>query len=445
MEKRYREKQWWMNEGELELHNGDRLDEAYDPSRLKPGYDGRNGPDVKTLYAGKEERFDKLGANGGENQEEEKPKKGAADTANLSVKERKQKIKEFEDQQGMDNLENDGIDDVPPEMDEPIDQEDDFEDDGMGEGAEEKADDITVEVEGQKFRLVPVEDEMGEEGMEDEFKGDELNTDVPPSGEVGAERNDVEYPESAKAYARKLLKMKAFAEAKLKELFTGDYVFTTDDKGGLAGLNFKGVTGDKDFAVIARAASGDQYTVTDSKSPYEPGSEAKGQTGGGKVNKLAVASKESFKAWLKNEYLREEEVGAEGGQEDPGKTSQEFNDQDLFGTITKRSPLSPKNFAKEPEIVGLGNPSKMQGTGDGSPTSGYDDTTIMTVPKTAEEHSNAHVGESTKARLDLIKKARLARRQAESNVVKDNKKMNVLEETMDFKKIIRGDYNKIQE
>ena len=124
VETRTRELKWWQEAGEEQYMDGHKLEEAYDPKRLKPGYDGRNGPDVKTLYAKKgESRFDKLGADGGDNQEVSKPKKGAQDTADLSVKEKR--MREFEDEQGMDNLESDGgmDDDVPPEMEEPMDDE----------------------------------------------------------------------------------------------------------------------------------------------------------------------------------------------------------------------------------------------------------------------------------------------------------------------------------
>ena len=460
IEERKRQHEWWMNEGEEELHDGSKLEEAYDPKRLKPGYDGRNGPDVKTLYAKKgEARFDKLGADGGDNQEVSKPKKGAADTKDLSVKE--QKLREFEDEQGMDNLESDGgmDDDIPPEMDEPIDQ-DEFEDEGMeGKGEGDVADEVTVEIEGQKYKLVPIEpeegmegdefgDEMGDEGFSDEG-GQGLNTEPPPTGEIGPEDDDVEFPEAAprkrvmkesaksmkeKAnYVRKLLKMKDFAESELKELFTGDYVVTKGQDGGLAGMDFKPVTGDTKYAVVARAASGDQYTVTDSKSPYEPGSESKGQTGGGKVNKLAAPTVESFKKWLQSTYLNEEEVGTEDNQNDPGKDAQDFNNEDLFGQVTPVSPLDPKDYPAQPEMVGMGNPGH-QSKQDTNPVS---DTTVMTMAKTAR------AGESTattKARLEAGKRARIARRQQESAAVKPDGKVEILNEELDFKKLLNGEY-----
>jgi hypothetical protein len=467
IEERKREHLWWMNENEESLHDGSKLEEAYDPKRLKPGYDGRNGPDVKTLYAKKgEARFDKLGANGGDNQEVSKPKKGAADTKDLSVKERR--MREFEDEEGMDNLEGEGMggegidDDVPPEMEEPMDDEFGDEEgmEGEGEGGDEVADEVTVEIQGQRFKLVPEEPEEGMEGDEfgDEEFGDEggqgLNTEPPPMGQVEPEDDDVEFPEAAprkrvmkesakskkeKAnYVRKLLKMKDFAESELKELFTGDYVVTKDQNGGLAGMNFKPVTGDTKYAVVARAATGDQYTVTDSKSPYEPGSDSKGQTGGGKVNKLAAPTVESFKKWLQSTYLNEEEVGAEDGQNDPGKDSQDFNKEDLFGQVTPISPLDPKDYPAQPEMVGMGNPGK-QSKQDANPVS---DTTVMTMAKTAR------AGESTtttKARLEAVKRARVARRQQESAIVKPDGKVSVLDEELDFKKLMNGDYSHLSE
>ena len=462
VETRTRELKWWQEAGEEQYMDGHKLEEAYDPKRLKPGYDGRNGPDVKTLYAKKgESRFDKLGADGGDNQEVSKPKKGAQDTADLSVKEKR--MREFEDEQGMDNLESDGgmDDDVPPEMEEPMDDE--FGDEEGMEGGDEVADEVTVEIQGQRFKLVPEEpeegmgDEFGDEGMEDEGFGDEggqgLNTEPPPTGEMEPEDDDVEFPHNESApkarkrvkesasskkeaaeYVKKLLKMKAFAEAELNELFTGDYVVTKGESGGLAGMDFKPVTGDTKFAVIARAASGDQYTVNGSSSPYEPGSESKGQTGKGKVCKTAAPTVESFKSWLQKTYLNEiaseDENKLHAGS---GSASQQFNKEDLFGQITPASPLEPKEYPQQPELVGMGNPTK-QGKQDNDPTS---DTTVLTMAKTAR------AGESTantKARLEAVKKARIARRQQESAVVKPDGKVDLLNEELDWKKLMNGEY-----
>jgi hypothetical protein len=357
IEKRKRERLWWQEENENQFADGEKLTEAYDPSRLKAGCDGRNGPDIKSMYAKKgDKRFDNLGSG---TAGAEKPKKGDSDSKKVVVKEDKKRVREagFDDEPDMeDNFDNE----VPPEMD-------DFDDEGMGdegmddempgeEGAEEIADDIHIEISGQRFKLIPEEPE-GEEGMEGEDLdgGDELGGEEPglEGMDVGAEDQDIEQMESTKKskksiseaktrkadYIRKLLKMKAFAEGQLNELFTGDYVQTLDASGKLPGMNFKPVAGDKDFAVVDRAASGKQYTVTDSKSPYEPGSDAKGQTGG-KVQK--PATKEDFKKWLN---AQKKKIDEEEGQEDPGKTSEDFNLEDEFV-----GEMAPKDFVAAPEI-----------------------------------------------------------------------------------------------
>ena len=49
--------------------------------------------------------------------------------------------------------------------------------------------------------------------------------------------------------------MKDFAESELKELFTGDYVVTKGQDGGLAGMNFKPVTGDRHHGTEGEGAS----------------------------------------------------------------------------------------------------------------------------------------------------------------------------------------------
>jgi hypothetical protein len=423
VEIRKREKLWWMEEGEQDIQDGTKLEEAYEPSRLKPGYDGRNGPDVKTMYASKgEKRFDDLGAS---QSTAKATKKGDGDTGEIKVKETKQKIKEFEDHEDIGNLENDDMLDVPPEMEEPIDQDDEFGGDmeGMeGESEEGVAEEITVEIAGQRYKLVP---EMPEEGMEgeegmDDGMGEEGFDDEmgQPSMDVEAEEDDIDFPESKKqkksikesskqtktTYIKKLLKMKDFAESELKELFTGDYVI---NKQGLAGLDFTDVTGDKNYAVVDRAATGKQYTATGSESPYEPGMDAKGQTGGKVQKPASKKTVEGFKAWLKAQALTEDES-------DPGQDSVDFNQEDVFGQTSANHPMDSEKFANEPEIIGK-------------------EPDVLT--KTDTQKAN----ESTKARLDAVKKARMARRQ---EVVTPKAKTELLNEELDFKKLMKGEYNK---
>ena len=428
--KRIREQSWWMEPNEAQLHDDTKLNEAYDPARLLPGYDGRNGPDVKQMYAGKDARFDNLGSTMGDNVS--KSKKGAQDTADLTVKEGKKRVAEaeFGDEFGGEEGMND---EVPPEMagDDMAGDEmgDEMGDEGM---ADEVADDVTVEIQGQKFKLVPVEDEFADED-EGEGEGD-FGDDGMNGGEEGmeppvaAEDKDLTMPESVRkakneksAYVKKLLNMKAFAEGKLKELFTGDYVMI---KQGLAGFDFTAVTGDKDFAVVDRAATGQAYTVTDSKSPYEPGSDSKGQSKKGKVIKTAQPSKESFKKWLsaQNQMNEEGNVKAVDPTEDPGETANQFNVQDEFSQTDPRSPLDPMKYPSVPEERGI-NPEMIT------------QTDTMNIPNGKSNKDAAK--ESTVNRLAALKKARMARRQEGTQP-----KMESMEEELNFKDLISGKYSK---
>ena len=74
IEKRKRDLKWWQEAQELEYEDGRKLEEAYNPERLKPGIDGRNTPKVTDMYASKSSaNFDKMGAG---SSEASKPKKG---------------------------------------------------------------------------------------------------------------------------------------------------------------------------------------------------------------------------------------------------------------------------------------------------------------------------------------------------------------------------------
>jgi hypothetical protein len=81
----------------------------------------------------------------------------------------------------------------------------------------------------------------------------------------------------------------------------------------------------------------------------------------------------------------------------------------------------------------MGNPGH-QSKQDANPVS---DTTVLTMAKTAR------AGESTattKARLEAVKRARIARRQQESAAVKPDGKVEILNEELDFKKLLNGEY-----
>ncbi len=412
--KRITEK-WWFEPGERELlEEQARLKEAYDPNRLRPGWSGKDAPAAEEMgsgYASKTDgKYDKLGASQGT-----KTKKGDGQKADYpDVKEKTRRIVMVEDEFGTEemgggmgggepNMMDDGLNpesEIPPEM-----EGDELE----GEDAEQTAEEVTVEIGGKQFKLVPVEGEEGMEG-EEEMMGDEQ---LPPEGPEGAEdlggvaaenkdvtvqektRRRVREDESAlsgtpaaggdfmgeqdydklldSAIAevskktekssvkeneiRKLIQMRKYAEKKLVELFTGEYVM---NKQGEPGFDFTDVTGDKDFAVIDRAASGRQYSPTVSKSVWEP-EEKGGKTEHAKKaentkkpapknqppQKRPVSRKEQFQVWLKkySTPLKEDE-------KDPGEDSEAFNKEDLFGVVNSISPMDPERYPEIPEIMG---------------------------------------------------------------------------------------------
>ena len=411
--KRITEK-WWFEPGERELlEEQARLKEAYDPNRLRPGWSGKDAPAAEEMgsgYASKTDgKYDKLGASQGT-----KTKKGDGQKADYpDVKEKTRRIVMVEDEFGTEemgggmgggepNMMDDGLNpesEIPPEM-----EGDELE----GEDAEQTAEEVTVEIGGKQFKLVPVEGEEGMEG-EEEMMGDEQ---LPPEGPEGAEdlggvaaeNKDVTVQEKTKRRVRedesalsgtpaaggdfmgeqdydklldsaiaevskktekssvkeneirKLIQMRKYAEKKLVELFTGEYVM---NKQGEPGFDFTDVTGDKDFAVIDRAASGRQYSPTVSKSVWEP-EEKGGKTEHAKKaentkkpapknqppQKRPVSRKEQFQAWLKkySNPLREDE-------KDPGEDSEAFNKEDII-IPTSLSPMKPEEFPEIPEIMG---------------------------------------------------------------------------------------------
>lgn len=404
--KRITEK-WWMEPGEAQiLEEQAKLDEAYDPKRLRPGWSGKDAPAAEEMgsgYASKTDgKYDKLGSSQGE-----KTKKGDGQKADYpAVKEKNRKVQMIEDDLegmgGMGGGEPDMLDDgLNPESEVPPEMEDE---ELEGDEAEETAQKVTVKIDGKEFELVPVEGMEGEEGM----PGEE---ELPPEGPEGAEelggvaaepkdvtvqektRKRVREDESAlsgtpaaggdfmgeqdydklldsaiaevqhkteksvkEKEIRKLIQMKKYAEKKLVELFTGEYVM---NRQGEPGFDFTDVTGDKEFAVIDRAASGRQYSPTISKSVWEP-EEKGGKTEHAKKaeqtkkpvrnappQKRPVSRKEQFQAWLKHysNPLKEDE-------KNPGEDSETFNKKDII-LPTSISPMKPEEYPEIPEIIGM--------------------------------------------------------------------------------------------
>ncbi len=455
--------EWWREENEVPVTN--RLTEAYDQSGFKPGWDGvvaKNSPaGVKgTGYAKQgdfKKNYDKLGPG-------EKTKKSADsfDQDVPSVKETKKPLKgktKVREGFGEDEFQDDN--DLDQDFgDEDVGMDQDFEDDVPGEfddmGDEElggdTADDIVVEVEGVQYKLVPVENELGDEqgfeneddlggdefGSEDEFEGEDDfgNEDLGDEelgrhGGVKAESKDLTHEKSRgkktlkegevdmdseldtainesiarlkaqkgikpnkaqkEAATRKFIKMKAFAEKKLKELFTGEYVL---NKQGEPGFDWSEIGGDDDFAVKSAARTGDQYTPTVSTSVYEPSADAKG----GKTAhaKKVESTKDQFEKWLEAQEKSLVEA------EDPGQTSDDFNNQDK-GVETL------DNWSDTPETIG-GRPA------------------------------NELLTKEAKARQD-----RASRRQESVKVPSAEVKEKLdskLDESFDFKSFIAGKYQK---
>lgn len=481
--------EWWREENEVPDQDGRRLEEVtrtqekYDASRLKPGWSGRDAPPVEQMgsgYAGDEGRFDKLGKN---QNTAEKPKKGDGQKKTPDVKEKrnlKRSIKE--DDLDLDMPEEPGLDDenVNPENDIPPEMDDEALE---GEDSEELAQDVKVEISGKSYSLVPEEEpmegEMGEELPEEpmgepneaEMNGGVAAQDRDITQERGKNRRAVregadgigggpvaggdtsgavdydkvleQAMKEAKSKAQKraveaaiakAIAGKKYFEKQLQELFTGSYVI---NKQGEVGFDFRPVAGDPDFAVIDRAASGNQFTPTDSGSPYEPeskggktqhmtkpkGADSYGESPYNKPNPQvkneASKKKEAFVRWLAAQEAKFTEAEGVNPNEDPGETSNQFNVQDEFGSATPRSPLEPEDFPAVPEIMG-------------------NEKDIITNGNPAARKAN-FVGENRKYQQVA------QRRQVRNEKVTVEQKQETLreakaEESFDFKAFLAGEY-----
>lgn len=361
---RKRLNEWWREPGEVADEG--KLNEAYDPSRLKPGYDGKNGPDVKKMYA-----TDADGSPGGLGSGK-KTSKGSSDPKSPSTTESKKKNsvrvkEEFETDEMDDDLDPSMIDDefemegegeVNPEADMPPEIDD------VG-GDESLVDDIEITVGSQRYVLVPAETS--------DMESPEGEMDVPVEGDVSAEMDDVTAPEDDDAFdldkkpqmestkSKKLniynkmidealakkskpnskettqrvaraLSMIEKAQKELHELFNGDYVQNKGEQAS-AGKDFSSVRGDTNFAVVARAATGKQYTPSSSDGDQEPS----------KKEESRPSKSTEFKKWLETQKKKIEETDS-----DPGQDSDEFNKKDTI----ENNLGNVEDFPQIPEIIG---------------------------------------------------------------------------------------------
>jgi hypothetical protein len=444
---RKRPLEWWRESNEVP--DTGRLEEAYDASRVKIGSDGRNGPDIKKMYVKPADRdFDPLEGGKGTSY----PKKGSADSkssgsaigkAESGVSEAAgrrpngKKVVEAAFDEPMDDQMDDGMgmDDqmdggMNPESDVPPDMGDEGDEFGSeAGGGEEVAEDVTVEIAGQKYKLVPVEPEGdmgGEEGFEGgeeagpDLGGEDFGPEAGDENAVGAEEDDLTKPQF-EAAVRKALILKNKAERVLQELFTGAYV--TNKQGDDVGMDFSMIGGDDEFSVKAPAASGKQYTPSFSVTDGNGMEDQKNLAPNPKIltkNTLNSSKKEgansrkaAFAKWISEQQAKLNETGeyaGHGDQEDPGKTSDEFNKQDTFGIVSPRSPLDPERYPEIPEIVGS------------------DEESITAYKQTQESRRKRHQESEQPVKFP-------------SKSVKDDLE-NTLEEGFDFKALMAGKYSK---
>lgn len=304
---------WYQEDTEEPLESKSRMTEAYEPSRLKAGSDGKNTGCVTDNYASKSDRdFDDMGASKGK-------KTVKKTTVESKIKAKKPMQEEFDE----DEMDFGDETEMGGDIDTDIEAEGD---ELMVDGGEGIVDDITITVGGQSYRLTPVADDMGGEDLGDGFD-DELGDDMG----IGAEEDDVTQPvmeskkkavakkvltKAVESKALKLLKQKQMIEQQLSELFTGSYV---DSSSGEKPTR----AGDSNFAVTAKANSGKTYTPTKNvPTAFEP-DPADVATKSKSPDHQTVKTTEAraqFKKWLMEQELAE--------AEDEGQTSVDFNKND---------------------------------------------------------------------------------------------------------------------
>ena len=193
------------------------------------------------------------------------------------------------------------------------------------------------------------DEDFNDKKLKDSTKGNRMKKGVNYDRVLENAVKAVKKTEKAKA-VRYYLEMKRTAEKKLQELFTGEYVLNVQ---GEAGLDFSTVGGDREFAVVDRAANGTQYSPTISKSPWEPDKSHKG----GKTQHGVVVEKAkkalAYKKWLEAQ-LAESEAHPRGVPDSyDGKNGDSFAHVDgLDDLLSAQDGGGASEFPAEPEIQG---------------------------------------------------------------------------------------------
>ena len=336
---------------------------------------------------------------------------------------------------------------------------DDMPEDDVPEGVDDYSDEEgeTVEVDGVTYvkQTILVPQDLGamsgESNLEHEM-GETPEEEAVEEDGVGAEDEDVTHPmESRKIKKNRVnetavidriinkalnkttqenavkyfLSMKKYSEQKLKELFTGEYVI---NKQGETGFDFSPVAGDKDFAVVARAASGEQYTPTVSLSVREPDKSHKGGKLGHAVTPKQESSEEKFKTWLKG-------LSEGNGMPDSSTTPEDGIDDEYSSDWEYGNQSGPSNSEKDGEEAS-DHFNKTDSLANNLPGKGADTFPRMPQIKGGQKRVVSVNPESTNEKVQA-RQNRLARQQ-EGSDTKANKP--TINESFDLKKAINGDY-----
>ena len=447
---RKRQLEWWREANEVPETG--RLTEEYSQKGFKAGCDGKNSPSVLD-YDYDKKGIDALGAGAGEHSKKGKSALPATKEVRKVVAKKVQEEEDFDFGDEEDPLGDEGSEmdaDVNPDMDVPPEMDDEAMED---EGSEEVAQDVEITIAGKKYTLVPAEDEMGDEemgaeGMDEPMEEPPMeDTEAVDNGGVAAEDDDVSQYESKKN-AKKALKeedsvdydevvdqgapspspamesakrqkaikdalvMKAKAEKALKELFTGVYVKNKGEQ-GKAGFDFSDVAGDKDFAVVARAASGEQYSPTDTKETrFEPATDTGAKSGAHEKHVEQIKKRMAFKKWLEKQSALVET------DKDPGEDSEAFN---------KR----PNNEPETGEVGWSDTPEKIG-----------KDQKVITHSDTDSKAESKKV--SDYAKYKRIQQERKLRKEAEAAKAVKISESEGLEESFNFKKLMADGYKSLK-
>lgn len=319
---------WFQEDNEQPLTE-QRIREGYEPSRLKAGSDGRNVPSVTKAYASESDReFDDMGASKGKKSGKTTVVEQKRPTAKRVIKEEEEfENEDFGAEDAMGGDE--GLDIEEPAM------EDEF---GTGEDTGAVAtDDILITVGGVSYKLVPAGDaEGGVEGEED-LLGDEggIGEDFGDEMAMGAEEDDAQPKFESKKRANKALDKAVEAQAKKlvaqKQMIEKKLAELFTGSYVASDSGEKGPTGggqDTSFAVSAKANSGKQYTPTvNPKTAFEPETDNLSSPKSRAPSNQTVKTSEARKAEFKK-WLAETEKSLNEEVSDAGQDSADFNKND---------------------------------------------------------------------------------------------------------------------